>query len=499
MTEQWQKVSPIAIIYFLISGGIKFVKDLALNMTPVIVLLMVSVEDKVFWLSISALLISSALILGSILYYFSFRFKVIEEQVIVHKGIFNKEDISLKFDRIQNVNVSIPWYFTPFKLVNCILDSAGSTSKEIIIPGIDIGYAEELSKKVHSFQHQQTENQEKDIHLGEVEISEPTLRIGPKEIIKYSLTNTVILIFAAALFPFIQKFVEKLDLNIKGHLSDIVELLPLPKFAAILVVFFTMLFLLLVVLMSISVVTSLIRFYRYEFYHEPKRLRRVAGLLERHQISIRKQKIQGITIKQNIIARLFNRVTLQIHQTQGSQINPAVGSKQRFIIPMLEADQWQSYASMAFSDFKAQELEFRPIERSYLYRNFRYFVLLPVLMLITVLSFNFSLYHLSWLFLLPLGWLLCWQKYRRYGVWHDQNFVVIRAGFLGINYTLFPLYKLQQVVLVQTLLQKPKEVAKLKLQLAFVRLSIPYLKQSFAEALMNLALYKIESTTKKWL
>lgn len=505
MTEQWQRVSPIAIIYFLISSVVKFVKDVALNMMPAVVVLLVSVKDKMFWLSSAGITISLLLVLGSILYYITFRYKVADNQIIVHKGIFNKEDITLKFERIQNINISTPWYFTSFNLVNCILDSAGSTAKEISIPGIDASYAEKLSKRVHQYNQshdsglEEKENLDLELATMTSANNQPTLIIGPREIIKYSLTNSVVVIVAAALFPIYENIISKFDINVKAYLNEFVAYLPIPKFAAILLVLFILLLMSLTIIMSISIISSLIKFYRFEFYNELKKLRRVAGLLERHQISIRKQKIQGITIKQNLIARLFNRVTIQVHQTQTSQFNPTAGSKQNFLIPMLNPEKWQEFVGMSFSSFIPQELTFQSIDKNYIYRNFFFFTVIPVLALTIFMTYKISAYHLSWLILLPLGYLICWQKHRRYGIWFNDQFIITRSGFLGTDYCVFPFYKLQQVALVQTLLQQKKHLIKIKFQLAFIQISIPYLSQYFAEIIANRALYKIESSNNKWL
>jgi len=469
-------------------------------MMPLMVVLLVSVEEKLFWLSVSGVVISSLLIVGSILFYFSYRYKVIDNQVIVHKGVINKEDISLKFERIQNVNISTPWYFKPFNLVNCILDSAGSSGKEINIPGIDIDYAEKLSLKVHQYNQQgdftATEEQQADKDSNKIE---PTLRISPKEIVKYSLTNGVIIFIAMAMYPFVEKILSKLDLNVKDYIEQLVAYLPIPKFAAIALVFLSLLIFSLTLLMSLSIIFYLVKFYRYEFYHEDNRLRRVTGLLERQQTSIRKQKIQGITVKQNFIARLFNRVTIQVHQTQNNQFNLAAGGKQNFLIPMVKPEQWQDFVRMSFTDFVPEDLKFKGIEKSYLYRNFLFFVLIPIVALSLKLVLTFSFYHLGWLLLLPLGYLICWQKHRRYGVWSNDDFIIIRNGFIGTNYCIFPYYKLQQVSLVQTPIQKKKRLMKISFQLAFMKISIPYLAQNVAEDLANMVLYKTESTIKKWL
>ncbi|WP_350608633.1 PH domain-containing protein, partial [Pseudoalteromonas sp. MER144-MNA-CIBAN-0113] len=90
-----------------------------------------------FWGQIAGAVALVALLIYSFLYYKSFRFCISEEhEILLKKGVFKKERLTLKFARVQNVNIAEPFYFTPINLVNCIFDAAGSVAQEVVLPGI---------------------------------------------------------------------------------------------------------------------------------------------------------------------------------------------------------------------------------------------------------------------------------------------------------------------------------------------------------------------------
>ncbi|WP_351059954.1 PH domain-containing protein, partial [Psychrobacter sp. TB20-MNA-CIBAN-0197] len=72
-----------------------------------------------------------------------------------NKGVFKKERLTLKFGRVQNVNIAEPFYFTPVNLVNCIFDAAGSVSQEVVLPGVTKVYAQQMRKQIFDFKAQQ--------------------------------------------------------------------------------------------------------------------------------------------------------------------------------------------------------------------------------------------------------------------------------------------------------------------------------------------------------
>ena len=158
MTDAWQRVSPLAVIYFFFNRSLNIVKELVLNSGPILIVGIVAIDDRSFWLFVVGLVIIALLLIDTVISYISFRFQVEGQQVNVKQGFFTKELLNLKFQNIQNVNISVPWYFKPFNLVSCTLDSAGSSAKEVSIPGISSEMADLISRQIHQYHQENLKN-----------------------------------------------------------------------------------------------------------------------------------------------------------------------------------------------------------------------------------------------------------------------------------------------------------------------------------------------------
>ena len=86
--------------------------------------------------------------LSATIYHRRFRFRLEEDAVCVRKGVFRKQELRIRFARIQNVQISHPFYFKPFKLVRFALESPGAAEKEVELPGIPIDLALSMREQI---------------------------------------------------------------------------------------------------------------------------------------------------------------------------------------------------------------------------------------------------------------------------------------------------------------------------------------------------------------
>ncbi|MCP3674964.1 MAG: PH domain-containing protein [Gammaproteobacteria bacterium] len=495
---EWHRISFLSVIHFFISRGINIIKEVGFNSAPIIVAGVVAIDDTAFWFSIFGLVLLAILLLDALIIYWTFKFQITHDQIIVKQGYFTKEVLNLKYDRIQNVNISEPWYFKPFKLVNCMLDSAGSNTKEASIPGITKESADRVSQQVLNYQlSKNVINDNENSEYSEDKSTVQILKLSNVEVTKYGFTNSMIFVVAAATFPVIEKTIERAGWDFTVFLNEVAAFLPLPELPARIIIFILSFILFGLLLLSFTAIGSFIRFHNFELHNESSKLKRIAGLLDRQQITVRKQKVQGISIKQNIFAKLLNRVTLQFHQTQSDR---ALNSKkQHLIIPMLKSEQWQQYVSWVFTDFSSTDIKFQKINRQYLIRRSLMVVIFPVVLLTTFLVITTTIHALIILGVIPFGIAVFWQRYRRYGYYINENYSVIRSGFIGVRYTIFPLYKLQKLNETTTTGQRRWQLGSGEFQLAFGKVHLPYIPISIINKIFNLTLYKVESSTKNWL
>ncbi|GAB3001170.1 PH domain-containing protein [Psychrosphaera aestuarii] len=501
--SDWQRLSPFSIVFFIFNFTIRFIKDGIINLAPALAIFITQVEDKLFWLGIAGIIFVIGLIIYSILYYQNFRYRVTEGQVILRRGILNKERTTLAFEKVQNVNLATPFYFEPLKLVNCIFDSAGSAQKEISLPGISIDYAETVRADIFSYKQKlSTVESNDDINEANEQSdaftsSDPLIKLSLGEIARFGLSSNMTFILLAVLAPFMDSIVDFAKASIVPNIVSLLDVL-FPQ-SPLLNVFATLFFVTVVILFAVllSVLSSIVQFYNFELFDEGKQLKRTAGLFEKHQISIAKHRVQAISIKQNWVFKLLRRVTMQFHQLAIAHGQNAK-NKNNLSIPTLSPDAWHSVVHTTYENLDAEQISFIGISTRYLSHCIAVFWLAPL----TVAALLLMHLDTSWIWLIactPVGGLLVYLRWRRFGLWFNDDYVAIRSGFIGQKISIIPLYKIQNIGQVQTPMLRRNNLASVVLQLPYGKETIPFLPKRKARAFLNLCAYKMESSTKHWL
>jgi putative membrane protein len=121
-TSQWQRVSPIAVIHFLLAN----IKH-ALNLWPALVGMLANQHARE-WLFTYGVPVLASVVLGfAFLSYWFFRYQFDAEKIQIRSGIFHKKRLTLNFERVQEANLEQAVYFRPFGLWTLRLESAGSS------------------------------------------------------------------------------------------------------------------------------------------------------------------------------------------------------------------------------------------------------------------------------------------------------------------------------------------------------------------------------------
>ncbi|MEC8224644.1 MAG: PH domain-containing protein, partial [Pseudomonadota bacterium] len=350
--QQWQRVSPWALLYFIVHFALRFIKDGLLNLLPILVLFVTQVEQKLFWGQIAVAVASLVLVLYAFAYYRNFKYRITDgHEILLNKGVFKKERLTLKFARVQNVNIAEPFYFQPVNLVNCIFDAAGSSAQEAVIPGVKLSYAEQVREQVMEFKAQLQQQEQPSIEQSEATDKPKTLTISNAEIAKFGLMSNMAILALAALAPFMNVIFEYLEKTIINRLEAILneQAAFVGSAAAIAVLIMVVAIVLCAILLS--VVMALVRFFNFQLYFQDDKFKRVAGLFERQQLSISVSKIQSVQIKQNIIARLLNRYTLICPQVSSGGMAAGVAAhknKQTLVMPVITKEQVQAVCGWLF-------------------------------------------------------------------------------------------------------------------------------------------------------
>ena len=505
----WQRVSPWALVYFVLHFSFRFVKDAILNLLPITVVFVTQVQDKWFWGSLALAVAVVVLLVYSCAYYINFKFCISDEhEILLNKGVFKKERLTLKFLRVQNVNIAEPFYFKPLKLVNCIFDAAGSASQEAVLPGVTNQYAEQLRERVLAFKEAK-QNQQSPADFDEQKIhdtaitSEQSLTLSNKEVAKFGLISNMAILALAALAPFINVLFDLLERTVIYRVEAFYQQQAGEWIDAAFVAAITLFIVIVAIAVMLSVVMSLIRFYNYQLYFQGGKFKRIAGLLERHQLSVSIDKVQSIVIKQNLVARLLKRYTVQCAQATGGAYATGAKNKQSLVMPVLDKQQVNQVCQWLHPWFDIQELVFEHVEKALLIKNLFFYAVLPSLTIFLLCIFNQNVSFTYPIVSLVLFSVLVWLSYRRYGYcfvpYQGRYYGVFRSGLLGVQYRAFELYKAQSTRSISTYFMRKRGLKSLSIQLAPGTATLPYIKAEVANEVNDFVLFQAESETRNWM
>ena len=90
-------------------------------------------------------------------------------------------------------------------------------------------------------------------------------------------------------------------------------------------------------------------------------------------------------------------------------------------------------------------------------------------------------------------------RWWRWGVVSDGKYIYVRRGRIGVDYLCFEPYKVQQVVVKQSVFMKRRKLATVQFVLASGAISVPFLPEGYANELANNVLFEVESKRKSWM
>ena len=321
----------------------------------------------------------------------------------------------------------------------------------------------------------------------------------------HGITSNRIWILLGGLAPFYNNIFNAIQENLLHIGLDVESLFNVETHSLLELGLFALTFtmLIMLVLVSFSVLGAIISFYGYTLSKLNDKYIRRSGLFTKHEVSMGLSRLQMVVQKQDWLDVVLKRINLHFepirsrHQSHG-------GGSSKIMVPAITPTESQSLIDDAYPtntlNFLVSNNKFEPISKRFIVRN-----IVLVLMPFWALSMSVLLRQqnvlmsvlVSFLFIGLCG--LVVQRWKRWGIAMDDNFIYLRKGLIGVDYHCFPTYKLQQTQFKQHLLMKRSKLASVKFVLASGSLTIPMIKASLAYKLIDTGLYQVESTQRSWM
>ena len=523
--DEWQRLSLISILYFTIRNFTNSAQVLIYTIPALAISF--NIWDNL--LSPEVLIGAGILFLSTsvsgVISFLMYKFRVHNQHVEIHHGVFQRRYTNLPLWRIQNVKIERPFYYRPFGYALVVLDTAGSGKEEAKIVAVPEDYAEALKKQVlyekalhdegdldclpnedlsdeqsSSFPTPRTRTKAIDSSHSNEEVLN---RRSVKDIIIHGITNNRVWIILGAAAPFyddvfglVSEWLADKGLQLNQLVGE--QTVAWWQFG---LYAFVILMMLMALVALLSVGGALFTFYGYTLSRTGDRYIRRSGLLNKLEVSMRASRIQMITAKQDWLDKILKRVNLYFEQnsTAGQQMQELM-SPNKLIVPSVTEDEAFALSQEVMPGCDLRGQDYQTISKRFI--TFWLFAgwTLPFItfFIIGAVSSHLDI-MLGSLVVFSAVSLLLTLRWWRWGIAYDSKYVYIRRGRIGIDYQCFEPYKAQQVIVKQSVFMKRRKQATVKFVLASGAVTVPFLPEDYVNKLADSVLFEVESTRRSWM
>lgn len=456
--------------------------------------------DSFFYALSLGVLISVLFLLTVLIFayfqYLKLLFHIDYERAEFHikKGVFQKSHLVFKLERIQQVNIKRNWLQRLMGLSSLEIETAGSPEKEVTLKSLSVTTAQELMQVL---MHTELKNEETKQYVEEgpdhdkIFLPDPEItKISWQSLIKFGLSENIfrglllILIPVNYLFQYFStQFSEKV-----AHFENYTRSLSIVNLLLFI-------FLLLFCSLLFNLFRAIFKYYGFQFYQKENELKLNFGLTNLKSISLRRLRIQLISIHQNMLQKVWSIVNYKIYAFGGAE-----GKEHNMLIPGLtpvQQDLIDQYIELP--DFNQPSQQIRPFKRLFYVHSI---IHLAILSFVTMLlCFKYGVFPYIWMVVFFLPVLLIWnyQAYKNYELEVYPQYLVKNSGFWKKKKLILNIHKIQTVSIKQYFWQKRLNIGMIIFATAGGTLSFKIADKQVLEDLQNKYLYQIEAFPQKWM
>lgn len=501
---EWFALSRWSILHY----SAAFIIQVFGNMYTVVPMVLGALQGGVYFVFLGGAALIVVVLVSSAIKHRYFRYRLDDDKIHVNTGFINKKQLSLEYQRIQNISIEHPFYFRPLNLVMLKVDGAGSSGEEVSLAALTQQAGDEMRAFILA-RKAGTDSESHSISAQTEPVSASQLLISrsPTDLILHGITNNRAWVVAGiaggaaaqASDQFSNTFAS-LGVEIGTTVQDYA--MSLSALGAVIAGTALIAFVLLV-MATLSVIASLFAYYNYRLNTTGTGYLETRGLATHREINMQKSRVQALAIEQNWLDLIIERMHVileQISHTTPDQ--PLASGNTRIMVPSITF----SESMHVLQDYDIElphlrNLDFAPI-------SFRFWtktaLLSSPLFLIPPIVIGSAEPELAWValvFLLLFGIHLgtAYLRYRRWGVAVYGDYIVIRKGVVGIDYVVLPAFKLQRVAYHETPMTRRRNLASVSFLVASRSIKVPFIDNQLARDLVNYCAYRVESSRQSWM
>ena len=400
--------------------------------------------------------------------YFTYRFRIEGDSLVIRSGLFERSLRQVPFSRIHNVELRQTLLHRLFDVAEVKLESAGGTRPEAQMRVLQLGDALALERLIRH--RAGSERTTADDTPAAEDRGNVLLALPLPELVRLGLISNRGMVVVGAAFALawqvlpdnaFRRAFDLVRLQLSGYAGQLEG-----RWIATALAVAGVLALALALVRLFSVLLAILRYHGFELREHGRRLTVERGLLSRLRSSVARRRIQAWTLREGVLHRLFARRSLSI-DIAGAQSGDGDGRARE--VPELApiatpaacdallrhlldgaawpAQGWRALHPRAWLRLVLGDAVFAPLLAAALYWQFG----------------GWGLLGLLWL---PWGWLLAVRHARFAGYHVDERLVAVREGWWARHWRFAEIDKLQALQLRQSPLDRRLGMASLWLDTA---------------------------------
>ena len=438
------------------------------------------------------------------LQYLRFKFHIEEGHLILERGVIQRERLSIPLERVQTVHLSQNVIQQLVQLTGVKIDTAGSGGEELKISALTrsdaLGLQQILEKnKVESEVANGSETQDSEVKARSERRTLVHLSIGKLMIV--GLTENHLRSGFIALgvvwgyyWQFEDFIMQYLGIQLEMSQEEIEQ--TMANFSMGMTFLLAGIVVFLVASVLISVVRVMLRNFGLKATLGAENLRVTSGLLKKNSYTIPLNKIQMLTWQGNFLRRIPGFESVSISQSRST------GEKGQSKVEIPACYKNQSVI-LEESLFKEELREGFHSYSLHWYYQVYYTVILCLLGIIPAVLLYLGQMKFQALMMLVVYMIVVvlwvWKYSGTVRLSTNGELIQFSRGWLFTSRKVLKVYKIQSVKMTQSIFQKRRGTAHLKLYTAGGSMSMRFMPENLVHQLHNYLLYKVEISKKSWM
>ncbi|WMS89194.1 PH domain-containing protein [Pleionea litopenaei] len=452
-------------------------------------------------------------ILFAIVQYVVYRYHLQPNEIVIREGVLFKNIRHVKYDRIQNVNLSRNPLHRLLGVAELELESASGGKPEATMRVVAMSAVEEMNEYIRAAKQKETSlssaasKKEEPQTNHDESLGHSILQLDILELVKAGIISNKGMVVVAFAFGILgqtrtlEKFFNKVEDWLNPWMEQISWGLDHPVMVTLMIFFGAIAF--FVAIRVLSIIFMIVTYFGFDLQRQTGQLKLKFGLLTQRHATIPLQRIQMLSIVEGVLHRWFNRVAIRI-ATAGGNVNHQQQQENsaRWLAPILATEDTESFIADVQPHISQTTDQWHGVAQRGWLRLLRLYS--GILIILIGLSwFKFQYWSLLGFALLPFIILYSRKTVAamRYGFTKDT--LVYKSGWLTRYHSFIPLNKIQNIQRIETFFDRRNRMAKIQVDVAGLDLSrhtvsIRFLDQQQADELLAELYQRVCNTQFVW-